>query len=177
MYKNFNKYRSIHEAKSFLYLLSLLAILTLQFLFCQTVTASSANRGYTPPVNQKSTTTQRRQASGSRGCGVENNLISLNLLEPQNYEFPRQKTSPIVVFDISDIPKYSVVVTLTQPDKIEPVFETEIKINRPGIWTVNAKPEVSLTENQHYVVTVLIACDHNSNPSQSMYVRSLYHPS
>lgn len=172
MYKKFSRYRIIHEAKYLLYLY-LLAILTLQLFFCQTVTANSANRGYTPPVNQKSTTAQRRQAAGSRGCGVEENSISLNLLEPQNSEFPPQKNNQIVVFDISAIPKHPVIVTLTQPNVIEPVFETEININRPGIWTITAEPKVPLSENQHYVVTVLIPCN-ISNSSQSIYVRSLY---
>lgn len=170
MFIKFSIYRSIHEAKYFLYLL---AILTSQLSFCQMGTASSANRGYTPPINQESTTTQRRQAAGSRGCGTKEKPISLSLLVPQQSDIKNLENIPTVVFDISSIPEYPVVITLTEPNKIEPIFEREILINRPGIWTVVPDSEVNLLQNQQYVVTVLVACN-NSNSSKSIYVRSIY---
>jgi|GEM_PF-4358816 len=156
------------------FLLYLLAILTLVFIPCQAVDANySANRGYTPPVDQKSSTSQRRAAAGSRGCSTENNSITLNLLESQETFLSKKTTKPNIAFNISSVPKYPVIITLTQPDKIEPVFETKLNIVHAGPWSVTAQPKSSLLVGQHYVWTVMIVCN-NLNPSQNLYFRSLY---
>lgn len=137
--------------------------------------ASKANRGYTPPVDPKSTSNQTRQASGSRGCELEEESISLKLLKPQDSELFPANNQPLVVFNISAAPKDAVIVSLTQPNKVEPVFVREITIVRPGTWTVVANPEIDLVEEQDYVLTVLVPCN-SYDISQNTYIRSLYRP-
>lgn len=146
------------------------AILTLELICCQIVKANSANQGYTPPVNQESNPNQRRQAAGSRGCENESNSTSLRLLTPNELNIKSKSNNPTLMFDISAIPQQPVIVTLTQPNKIEPIFETEITINRAGIWSITAQPKVPLLENQQYVWTVMIVCN-DLNPSQNQYIR------
>lgn len=165
--KNKVKHRAV-------FFLNLLAILALVFVPCKEGNASySANRGYTPPVDQKSSTSQRRAAAGSRGCSKENNSIILNLLESQETVLSRKTTQPNITFNISSIPKYPVIITLTQPNKIEPIFETKLNIDQAGTWSVKAQPKSSLLANQNYVWTVMIVCN-NLNPSDNLYFRSLY---
>ena len=172
MYNIFFGYRKIDKVKYFFHFV---AILALQLFFCQEIIASSANQGYTPPFKNKSTSNQRRQASGSRGCRVGENFISLDLLDVKSTDLTAEKNKPIVVFSISEIPKEPVIVTLTEPNTIEPIFETTINVDRSGIWYVAADIKDSFSEDRHYVTTVLLACN-NFNPSQSIYVRSLYYP-
>lgn len=160
--------RNNHKTK--LFLLHCFAILTLELIGCQIVKANSANQGYTPPVNQESNSTQRRQAAGSRGCENQNNSTSLRVLTSNALNIKSKSNNPTLMFDISSIPQQPVIVTLTQPNKIEPIFETEITINRIGIWSITAQPKFPLLENQQYVWTVMIVCN-DLDPSQNKYIR------
>lgn len=172
MYNIFFSYKKNHKVKYFFHLV---AILALQLFFCQEIMASSANQGYTPPFEKKSTSNQRRQASGSRGCRAGENFVSLDLLDLKSADLTTEKNEPIIAFSISEVPKEPVIVTLTEHNTIEPLFETTINVNRSGIWYVAADIKDSFSEDRHYVATVVLACN-NFNPSQNIYVRSLYYP-
>jgi hypothetical protein len=154
-------------------LLQYAAILTLELFWCQTSNANQANKGYIPPTDRQSNSSQTRQAAGSRGCNVGNRSTFLSLSISQNFILENTSSNPSIKFNISSIPKQPIVVTLTQPNRIEPLFETQINANRSGAWLIIARPEIPLLENQQYVWTVMIVCN-NLNPSQNQYVRSSF---
>lgn len=130
--------------------------------FSQLAQSSQANRGYVPPAKDRKQ--QEATASGSRGCPGK--PVNITSLIPTDHTPTTISAQPNFLFSVEFVPNLSVRFSLVEPRVSEPLWESNIAVNRSGILSVSIPPSVSLEEGKKYVWNLEVICNPN-HPSES----------
>jgi Domain of Unknown Function (DUF928) len=124
-----------------------------------------ATAQYTPPVNSKR---KSNQSQATRGC--EGNLAQLEIIAPEDENSLGYTASnnPTFIVYLTQLPPSPLIVTISQPDVIEPVFEQAIIPTQTGNLAITTN--ANLTEGK-YFLTVGYFCAGDRSP---IYARILF---
>ena len=76
------------------------------------------------------------------------------------------------MFSVESVPNLPVRFSLVEPRVSEPLWESNIAVNRSGILSVSIPPSVSLDVDKEYVWNLEVICN-PSRPSENWYIRAV----
>jgi hypothetical protein len=130
--------------------------------------SSQTNHGYVPPAKDQKQ--QKATASGSRGCPGKS--VDITSLIPTNHTPTTISTHPDFLFSVKSVPNLPVRFSLIEPGVIEPLWKSDIAVNRAGILSVSIPQNVSLDVGKEYVWNLEVVCN-PSRPAENWYIRAV----
>ncbi|NJL50978.1 MAG: DUF928 domain-containing protein [Hydrococcus sp. SU_1_0] len=136
--------------------------------FDQLAQSSQTNYGYVPPAKDQKQ--QEATASGSRGCPGK--PVDITSLIPTSHTATTISAQPNFLFLVKSVPNLPVRFSLIEPRVTEPLWKSNITVNRAGILSVSIPPTVSLDVGKEYVWNLEVICN-PSRPSENWYNRAV----
>jgi len=130
--------------------------------------SSQTNHGYVPPAKDQKQ--QKATASGSRGCPGKS--VDITSLVPTNHTPTTISTHPNFLFSVKSVPNLPVRFSLIEPGVIEPLWKSDIAVNRAGILSVSVPQTVNLDVGKEYVWNLEVVCN-PSRPAENWYIRAV----
>jgi hypothetical protein len=130
--------------------------------------SSQTNHGYVPPAKDQKQ--QKATASGSRGCPGKS--VDITSLIPTNHTPTTISTHPDFLFSVKSVPNLPVRFSLIEPGVIEPLWKSDITVNRAGILSVSIPQTVNLDVGKEYVWNLEVVCN-PSRPAENWYIRAV----
>jgi hypothetical protein len=130
--------------------------------------SSQTNHGYVPPAKDQKQ--QKATASGSRGCPGKS--VDITSLSPTNHTPTTISTHPNFLFSVKSVPNLPVRFSLIEPGVIEPLWKSDIAVNRAGILSVSIPQTVNLDVGKEYVWNLEVVCN-PSRPAENWYIRAV----
>lgn len=133
---------------------------------------SDAETVYVAP-SLASKSAQQTRANASRGCASTNQKTKpISLLAPTNHVAQTINTKPSFLVNIPEDTDETWIVTVAQPQTIEPIAELKLSGRKPkGVMPI--KIESDLKSNTNYVMTIMILCNPD-RPSENSYIRTSF---
>ena len=131
------------------------------------VIINDGNRAYIPPHDSLEQKRANELVSRNQDtCAKEVRVVELI----PNHVPNTISDSPSFLYYFSKIPDKKVLLSISEPKVIEPLFEEEITIERSGIIEIKPTLAKQLVENKYYVVSLTIVCN-QKRPSKNKYIR------
>jgi hypothetical protein len=98
--------------------------------------------------------------------------VDITSLIPTNHTPTTISTHPDFLFSVKSIPNLPVRFSLIEPGVIEPLWKSDIAVNRAGILSVSIPQTVSLDVGKEYVWNLEVVCN-PSRPAENWYIRAV----
>ena len=151
-------------------------IISSLLLFSSSSLASSWIEGYQPPQNGEERYQRKSSSSGGSRSFCENPLGNkqLSLVVPKQQVVHQTASNRPKLFIQTEGPAtISVIFTLVDPDKIEPLVEKQIIISQSGYQQLSIPPEIKLQENKIYSWFIAIPCQNNPDKIREVLKASI----
>lgn len=124
-------------------------------------------------AEKKSKDQQETSSAAMRGC--RRHLPKLQLLAPAD-QIAVMGQKRTFLLNLSELPPYPLKFSVLEPYVAEALWRKELKVEKPGLFSLSLPQTINLEPNKNYIFTAVIPCDPD-DPSSSSYVRVLFQQS
>lgn len=129
---------------------------------------SQANQGYVPPAKDQKQ--QKATSSGSRGCSGE--FVDIIPLVPTDHTPTTISANPNFLFLVKSKPNLPIYFSLVEPGRVEPIWKSELTVERSGVLSVSTPQNVNLDMGKEYVWNLKVVCNPR-RPAENWYIRAV----